>query len=60
MTRRFRAQLAIALVAMVSAVAFTSARQQTLTPPSQTADLTATLPVDPQITVGQLSNGLRY
>src|SRR5580765_330304 len=56
--RKFWLGIAAALVA---AVTVTTAQQQPAPPPhSQTAPLTATIPVDPLITVRTLPNGLRY
>ena len=60
MTRPARASFGAAWIAMVAAVAFVSARQPSAHAPPQPIDLATTLPVDPQVAVGQLANGLRY
>ena len=61
MTLRLSTRALLVTAVAVAAVSVASARQQrnvALTP--ETAPLTDTLPVDPQITVGRLPNGLRY
>ena len=59
MTRRLR----LAVLAFLVATAITSlaaSPQRAVTSGANDAPLTATVPVDPRITVGTLSNGLRY
>jgi zinc protease len=61
MTFRLRTRVLFVATLAAAAVSLVSARQQrnvAVTP--ETAPLSDTLPVDPQITVGRLSNGLRY
>ncbi len=56
-TRRFRLTLLLSL--LVAALSISGFAQQA-GPPAATAPLTARIPIDPQITTGQLPNGLRY
>ncbi|HUL75536.1 MAG TPA: insulinase family protein [Vicinamibacterales bacterium] len=61
MTLRLRTRVLLVAVAAVAAVGLLSARQQrNVAMVPETAPLSDTLPVDPQITVGKLPNGLRY
>jgi zinc protease len=59
MKTRTKAQLLVVLLALVAAISLVSAQQNLATSP-QTATLDQIIPVDPQITVGTLPNGLRY
>src|SRR6186997_1718178 len=56
--RRFFGATAVAVVLIAATTVL--AQRPALPPHSQTAALTATIPVDPLITVGTLPNGLRY
>ena len=58
-TRRFSLVGLIAL-ALLSLLSLVSAQQTPPAGPAQSAALTATLPADPQVTVGRFANGLRY
>jgi zinc protease len=54
-----RLQLMFLACAIVAATCLAGARQAT-TAPAQSASLAQAMPVDPQITMGQFPNGLRY
>ncbi len=60
MTIRTRLQLTLFAVALLAATGLAGARQQVATAPAQSAALNQPMPVDPQITTGQFTNGLRY
>jgi zinc protease len=60
MTLRFRAPVSLVALTIVGGGVVAAARQQIAAPPADTAALTDTIPPDPQITLGTLSNGLRY
>ena len=53
-------KLSLVLALILSVVPITSAQQQTAKSIDSGALLTQTMPVDPQITMGQFKNGLRY
>ena len=59
MDSRFRA-LAIASAIAVASPLVLARQQQAVAPGLDTASLSARMPVDPQITLGTLPNGLRY
>src|SRR5262245_35037692 len=59
MTLRSRAPLML-LTLVLAATTVVAAGQRTVTIGPQNAPLTASIPVDPRITVGTLPNGLRY
>ena len=60
MTLRKRTRLALVVSASVAATVLTSAAQRAVSTGPHDAPLTQAVPVDPQITVGTLPNGLRY
>ena len=60
MTLRKRTRLALLVSAAVVATTLTSAAQRAVSTGPHDAPLTQAVPVDPQITVGTLPNGLRY
>src|SRR5258705_78546 len=60
MTVRFRSRITILTAAFVAATVFVASRQQAAPTPVQVTALTQQMPVDPQITMGKFSNGLRY
>jgi zinc protease len=61
MNVRTRSQVLFLAVVGLAAAAVAAARQpQAPVTPARTAALTQAVPVDPQITVGRLQNGLRY
>src|SRR5258707_15763683 len=60
MTVRFRTRITILTAAFVAATLLVASRQQAAPTPVQVTALTQQMPVDPQITMGKFSNGLRY
>jgi zinc protease len=60
MTLRFRAPVSLVALMITGGGVVAAARLQITASPADTAALTDTIPPDPQITVGTLSNGLRY
>ncbi len=60
MTHRNRLPWILMLSAATVATAVAAAPQRAVTSGAHDAPLTATVPVDPRITVGTLANGLRY
>src|SRR5687767_7335290 len=60
MTSCARVRLMLLVTAIVTAVGFAAAQQTAVPPNVLAAALDDTVPVDPLITVGTLSNGLRY
>src|SRR5258707_3268853 len=60
MTVRFRTRMTILTAAFFAATVFVASRQQAAPTPVQVTALTQQMPVDPQITMGKFSNGLRY
>jgi zinc protease len=60
MTLRFRALVSLVALGLAGRGVVAAGRQQLAPSPADTAALTATIPSDPQITVGTLPNGLRY
>ena len=59
LTVRYRARLMLLAVVLVVTSCLASARPQAATQ-AQTTALSQPMPVDPQITIGKFSNGLRY
>jgi zinc protease len=57
---RARARLLLLTLAIAATTSVAASAQRTVTTGAQNAPLTAAVPVDPRITVGTLSNGLRY
>ena len=55
-----RARLIPLVLAIAATAGVAVSAQRGVTPGAQNAPLTATVPVDPRITVGTLTNGLRY
>ncbi|MBI4888864.1 MAG: insulinase family protein [Acidobacteria bacterium] len=60
MMLRLRARLAVLAAVLAAAVTYAGAQQPVIPAGAFTAPLDAVVPVDPQITVGTLPNGLRY
>src|SRR5258708_25212315 len=60
MVIRARTRLVLLAAAAALATSLATAQQAAVTASVATAPLTQTIPVDPQITVGTLPNGLRY
>jgi zinc protease len=60
MTLRTRASLILLTLAMAATTGVAASGQRAVTTGPQNASLTAIVPVDPRITVGTLTNGLRY
>jgi zinc protease len=60
MSFRNRAQLMLLTLAIAAATSVTATPQRAVTTGAQNAPLTQPVPVDPRITVGTLSNGMRY
>jgi zinc protease len=60
MTLRTRTQLLFLAAAIVLAACLTGTRQQAAVTLVQPQELSAPVPVDPQITMGKFSNGLHY
>ncbi len=60
MTLSPRGPILLSVAVCVTGVCLVAARPQTAPPQARPAPLTATVPTDPQITVGKLPNGLRY
>ena len=60
MTIHFRTRMTILTAALVAATCFVASRQQAAPTSVQVTALTQQMPVDPQITMGKFSNGLRY
>src|SRR2546427_251296 len=55
-----RTRMMLLIAAIVAALCVVGARQQAATIPIQTTPLTQQMPVDPQLTMGKLANGVRY
>ena len=55
-----RTRMMLLIAAIMAALCVVGARQQAETIPVQTAALTQQMPVDPQLTMGKLANGMRY
>ena len=60
MTMCIRVRLTLLISAIAGAVTYAGAQQSAIPPAVQAARLDQTVPVDPQITVRTLPNGLRY
>jgi zinc protease len=60
MTLRSRASLILLTLALAATMGAGATAQRAVTTGPQNVPLTAVVPVDPRITVGTLSNGLRY
>ena len=60
MTLPARIRLSMLIAAIAATVAVATAQQSTIPPNVAAAKLDDAVPVDPQITVGRLPNGLRY
>ncbi len=60
MTIRTLTRLMLLTAAILAVTCLVAARQQAATSQTQSLSLTQPMPVDPQITVGKFSNGLRY
>ena len=60
MKLRTRTYLIFLATALALATCLTGARQQAALTPPQSQDLSAPVPVDPQITIGKFSNGMKY
>jgi zinc protease len=60
MTIRMRAGAAIVVSVLLAGLSMAGAQEQLPPNPTLSTPLTAAVPVDPRITVGQLPNGLRY
>jgi hypothetical protein len=59
MTIRMRAGAAIVVSVLLAGLSMAGAQEQLPPNPTLSTPLTAAVPVDPRITVGQLPNGLR-
>src|SRR5947207_9347815 len=57
---RIRTQLMLLAAAVVLTTCLSGVAQQPVTPSAQSLPLTATMPVDPEITIGKFANGMRY
>ena len=60
MIQDVRARFAIIAATLVAVLGFATAQQSTIPPAVRAATLDQAVPVDPLITVGTLSNGMRY
>ena len=60
MTCPSRVRLSLLIAALAATVAVATAQQSTIPPNVAAAKLDDVVPIDPQITVGRLPNGLRY
>src|SRR5947207_13359606 len=57
---RIRIQLMLLAAAVVLATCLSGLAQQPVTPSAQSLPLTATMPVDHEITIGKFANGMSY
>ena len=60
MTLRIRTRLVFLTAVILAVTCLVATRQQAATSQTQSLALTQAMPVDPQITMGKFSNGLRY
>jgi zinc protease len=57
---RFRVRITVLVLAMLAATSVAATAQRAVTTGASDVPLTQAVPVDPRITVGTLSNGMRY